>query len=234
MKSTTSEPIRRPVRSYVIREGRLTRGQERALREYWPVFGVEAGPDRGPLDFNSLFGRSGPVVLEAGFGDGGALRRIAETHPAWNLIGVEVHRPGVGNLLLRLARDKLANVRVIRGDAVDVLRHAIPPDSLHRIHLFFPDPWPKKRHHKRRILTAEFAALAASRLIPGTGVFHFASDWDDYAVQALEVLSACPVLENTVASGGYALRPEWRPETRFERRGRRLGHDVRDIMMRRV
>ena len=224
----------RPVRSYVIREGRLTRGQERALRDYWPVYGVDFDTGEPPLDFTRLFGNAGPVVLEIGFGDGGAIRQMALAQPTWNMLGIEVHRPGVGNLLLRLAGEAISNVRVIRGDAVEILTRAIPPDSLHRIHLYFPDPWPKKRHHKRRILSAQFADLAASRLLPGSGVFHFATDWEDYAEQALVTLNACPRLRNTQQPAGYSPRPDWRPETRFEKRGRRLGHVVRDILMRRI
>ena len=223
----------RPVRSYVIREGRLTPGQERALEDHWSAFGVDLQSVEMPIDFSRLFGNRGPVVMEIGFGDGGALREMAQSYPEWNLLGVEVHRPGIGNLLLRLARDGICNVRVVRGDAVELLVQAIAPDSLHRIHLYFPDPWPKKRHHKRRILSAEFADLVASRLVPGSGMFHFASDWEDYAEHALEVLTDCPLLINTDASGGYTPRPAWRPETRFERRGQRLGHQVRDILMRR-
>jgi tRNA (guanine-N7-)-methyltransferase len=160
----------RPVRSYVIREGRLTPGQERALEDHWSAFGVDLQSVEMPIDFSRLFGNRGPVVMEIGFGDGGALREMAQSHPEWNLLGVEVHRPGIGNLLLRLARDGICNVRVVRGDAVELLVQAIAPDSLHRIHLYFPDPWPKKRHHKRRILSAEFADLIASRLVPGSGL----------------------------------------------------------------
>lgn len=241
--STTSLPVnqsnesaakqtRRPVRSFVIREGRLTRGQERALLELWPRFGVDFDRQQ-PLDFNALFGRAAPVACEIGFGDGGALREMAAARPDWNFLGIEVHRPGVGNLMLRLEEAGLTNVRIIRDDAVEVLEHGIALGSLSRLHLYFPDPWPKKRHHKRRILSAHFAALAALRLTPGEGIFHFATDWEEYAEDALETLAGCDLLENVRVDGGYSDRPEWRPETRFERRGLNLGHRVRDILMRR-
>ena len=227
------ERSNRPVRSYVLREGRLTSGQERALEDHWHEYGVDVESSDLPLDFTTIYGNPGPVVMEVGFGDGGALREMAQSNPQWNLLGVEVHRPGIGNLLRCLALDRIDNVRVVRGDAVELLDRAIAPGTLHRIHLYFPDPWPKKKHHKRRILSPEFAELAASRLMPGSGLFHFASDWEDYAAQALEILSACPLMENTEVSGGFAPRPEWRPLTRFEMRGRRLGHKVRDILMKR-
>ncbi len=209
----------------------MTKGQERALETLWTTYGVEAG-DR-PLDLAALFGREAPSVLEIGFGDGGALRALAAARPEWNFLGIEVHRPGVGNLLLRLDRDGIDNVRVMQEDAVRILAHNIPPDSLRRIHLFFPDPWPKKRHHKRRILNPAFADLAASRLEPGEGIFHFATDWEDYAEQGLAVLENCSAFVNAGGTDGYAPRPEWRPETRFERRGLRRGHVVRDILVRR-
>lgn len=229
----SSPKIRRPIRSYVTREGRLTAGQARALEELWPRYGIDRSPGQW-FDFRALFGRNAPVVCEVGFGDGSTLRQMALERPEWNFLGIEVHRPGVGNLLLRLERDDITNVRIVREDAVVVLEQAVPADSLHRFHLFFPDPWPKKRHHKRRILSPGFAELVASRLLPGEGVFHFATDWEDYAAQALAILEDCAALGNVHASGGYAERPDWRPETRFERRGRRLGHNVRDILMRRT
>lgn len=228
--SMPSPKTPRTIRSYVTREGRLTSGQARALTELWPRYGIDRTPGQ-LLDFAALFGRDAPVVCEVGFGDGGTLREMAAKRPEWNFLGIEVHRPGVGNLLLRLERDGITNVRIVREDAVTVLAQAVPTDSLHRFHLFFPDPWPKKRHHKRRILSPGFAELVASRLLPGEGIFHFATDWEDYAAQALAILEDCEALRNVHESGGYAERPQWRPETRFERRGRRLGHNVRDILM---
>lgn len=235
MNQTDDKPAsrtRRPVRSFVIREGRLTRGQERALGELWPIYGIDTASGDS-LDFARVFDRHAPVACEIGFGDGGALLEMATRHPEWDFLGIEVHRPGVGNLMLRLEQTGLTNVRIIRDDAVVVLREWIPADSLARLHLYFPDPWPKKRHHKRRILTADFATLAASRLRPGEGIFHFATDWEEYAAVALQTLEDCAGLENVQGQGGFSDRPEWRPETRFERRGLRLGHRVRDILMRR-
>ena len=202
------------------------------MAELWPRYGIDVHSDQA-LDFPQIFQRDAPVACEIGFGDGGALKEMAAARPEWNFLGIEVHRPGVGNLMLRLEQADISNVRIIRDDAVNILRHVIPADSLSRLHLYFPDPWPKKRHHKRRILSPEFADLAASRLLPGEGVFHFATDWEEYAEAALETLQACESLQNLQPDGGFSDRPDWRPETRFERRGLRLGHRVRDILLRR-
>ncbi len=226
----SSPKTRQPIRSFVTREGRLTAGQARALEELWPRYGIARSPGQ-LFDFQAIFGRNAPVICEVGFGDGSTLRQMALERPQWNFLGIEVHRPGVGNLLLRLERDSITNVRIVREDAVVVLEQAVPANSLHRLHLYFPDPWPKKRHHKRRILSPGFADQVASRLLPGEGVFHFATDWEDYAAHALAILEGCAALRNVHASGGFAERPDWRPETRFERRGRSLGHNVHDILM---
>jgi len=225
-------PHRRPVRSFVLRQGRLTNAQERAFRDLWPRFGADWVPGTA-LDLSGLFGNDRPVTLEIGFGNGESLATQAEQDPESNWLGVEVHRPGLGHLLLEIERRGLKNLRVLRQDAVELLERGIPPGSLERVHLFFPDPWPKKRHHKRRILTPHFADLLARALRPG-GTFHAATDWEPYATQMLEVLGAPESLfENTAGPGQFSPRPASRPLTRFERRGVRLGHPVRDLLLQR-
>jgi tRNA (guanine-N7-)-methyltransferase len=217
----------RRVRSYVLRGGRMGTGQQRALAELGPRYVL---PWRdAPLDFEQVFGRRAPVILEIGFGMGDATAQIAGNRPDTDFLGVEVHEAGVGALLRRIGEQQLANVRIVRHDAVEVLRHMVPPGSLAGVHVFFPDPWHKKRHHKRRLVQPPFVRLVAERLAPG-GVVHFATDWLPYAEQMLQVLGDEPALENTAA--GYAERPAYRPLTRFEARGVRLGHDVRDLLFR--
>ena len=223
----TSRP-HRPVRSYVLRQGRLTEAQSRACERLLPVYGVPYAP--GPLDLAAVFGREAPRILEIGFGMGETTAAIAQAHPENDYLGVEVHTPGVGALLLRIESLGLANVRVIRHDAVDVVEQMLPPECLDGVHVFFPDPWPKKRHHKRRLLQPAFVRLLASRLKPGA-YFHAATDWEDYGMQMLEVLSADPLLVNTAT--GFAPRPESRPLTKFELRGERLGHGGWDLVFRR-
>lgn len=218
---------RHSVRSYVLRQGRLTAAQQRACTELLPQFGI-AYRD-APLDLEQTFGRAAPRILEIGFGMGETTAEIAARHPENDYLGIEVHTPGVGSLLRRLADAGLANVRVIRHDAVEVMRAMIPPASLDGVHIYFPDPWPKKRHHKRRLIQPPFIALLTSRLKVGA-YLHVATDWEDYAQQILEVLSAEPTLANSAP--GFAPRPEWRPRTKFEARGVRLGHRVWDILFR--
>lgn len=214
-----------PIRSYVLRQGRFSRGQQRAYLELLPRFGV---PHSGhPLDFEALFGRRAPVIAEVGFGMGETTAAIAAAHPQNDYLAIEVHSPGVGSLLKQIEALGLSNIRIVQHDAAEVLRDMVPSRSLDGVHIFFPDPWPKKRHHKRRLLQPAFAALLADRLRPG-GYLHVATDWQDYAEQALEVLASVPQLRNTAER--FAPRPESRPETKFERRGRRLGHDVRDLL----
>jgi tRNA (guanine-N7-)-methyltransferase len=214
-----------PIRSYVLRQGRFSRGQQRAYEELLPRFGVPYS--HAPLDFAALFGRVAPVVAEVGFGMGETTARIAAENPQVDYLGIEVHAPGVGSLLRQLEEAALTNVRVISHDAVEVLREMVPPASLDGLHVFFPDPWPKKRHHKRRLVQPAFAELAAQRLRPG-GYLHVATDWEEYAEHVLGVLSATPGLANTAE--GFAPRPASRPETKFERRGLKLGHGVWDIV----
>lgn len=223
-------PIRRKIVSFVRREGRLTASQQRALTELLPRFGVDVGAQPGaPLDLDAIFGRQAPRVLEIGFGDGASLAQMAAAAPEQDFLGIEVHRPGVGHLLLEIERRGLANVRVICADALDVLERRLPPACLDRVQLFFPDPWPKTRHHKRRILQPEFVALVHDRLRPG-GVFHMATDWAPYAGQMLAVMEAAAGFRNRAGPGRYAERPAYRPETKFERRGLRLGHGVWDLV----
>jgi tRNA (guanine-N7-)-methyltransferase len=222
-------PERRPIRSFVLRQGRISGAQRRAHTDLFPAYGVPFSP--AVVDLDRAFGRSAPKILEIGFGMGETTAIIAKEHPENDYLGVEVHTPGVGSLLKRIAELDLKNVRIIQHDAVEVLRHMIPADSLDGVHLFFPDPWPKKRHHKRRLLQGPFLALLASRMKPGATV-HVCTDWEDYARQMLEVLTAEPALENTAPA--YAARPDTRPHTKFERRGLELGHRVWDLVFRRT
>ncbi len=230
-KPATDTAFRRPVRSYVLRAGRLTDGQKRALEELWPRYGVPDGDDL--LDFQALFGNDGPVILEIGFGDGKATWRMAQAYPEENFLGVEVHRPGVGRLLLKLEQEGIMNVRIAREDAVELLHERIPEASLDGVRIYFPDPWPKKRHHKRRIVQPRFVTLLAGKMKPG-GILHLATDWAPYAEYMLEVMQDSPEFENLSPSGTFCPRPEWRPRTKYERRGERLGHEVSDLLFRRV
>jgi tRNA (guanine-N7-)-methyltransferase len=223
-----NDPAHRPIRTYVLRQGRTTAAQARAYRELLPIWGIPFQPT--PLDLERAFGRAAPKVLEIGFGMGETTASIAAAHPEIDYLCVEVHTPGVGSLLNRIAALDLQNVRVIQHDAVEVLERMILPGALDAVHVFFPDPWPKKRHHKRRLVQPAFAALVASRMKPGA-YLHVATDWEDYAEQILGVLSGEPALENTAP--GFAPRPETRPETKFERRGVALGHRVWDVVFRR-
>lgn len=220
-------PYMRPIRSFVKREGKLTKGQQNALDDCWPAFGVDL--DEQQLDFAELFGNNADVVLEIGFGNGLSLADMAENAPETNFFGIEVHRPGVGSLLVQVKQRELQNIRVSQDDAVQVLEQQVPLNSLDRVQIFFPDPWHKKRHHKRRLIQPEFVETLISRLKPN-GVIHVATDWQNYAEHILEVLSANSKLENTAED--YAPKPEYRPETKYERRGLGLGHGVWDLVFR--
>jgi len=224
------EPMGTPrrIRSFVLRGGRMGSGQQRALAELGPRF-VLPYTD-APLDPAAVFGRDAPLVLEIGFGMGDATAEVAAAAPGTNFLGIEVHEAGVGALLRHIGERGLANVRVVRHDAVEVVEHMIPPGALSGVHVWFPDPWHKKRHHKRRLIQPDFVALLASRLAPG-GYLHCATDWEPYAAQMLEVLLAEPALRNT--ADGFAPRPDWRPMTKFENRGLKLGHGVWDLLFRR-
>jgi tRNA (guanine-N7-)-methyltransferase len=212
-----ARPTHRAVRSYVLRAGRITVAQRRALQELWPRFGLAYAPQH--LDLDQVFNRHAPRVMEIGFGDGEALTRLAAQEPGTDFLGVEVHEPGVGHCLLLIEELGLTNVRLIRHDAVEVLREQVPDGVLRQVNLFFPDPWPKKRHHKRRLVQPEFIALLAAKLEPG-GRFHMATDWAPYAEHIATVLAAQPDFEREEISAAA------RSETKFERRGKRLGHDV--------
>jgi tRNA (guanine-N7-)-methyltransferase len=216
---------RRPIRSYVLRQGRVTDAQRRARDDLLPRFGIPFA--RAPLDLDRAFGRGAPKILEIGFGMGDTTADIAGRHPENDYLGIEVHSPGVGALLKRIDEAGLANVRVIQHDAVEVLEHMLPPASFAGVHLFFPDPWPKKRHHKRRLIQPPFVALLASRMKPGA-YLHAATDWEDYAQQILAVFGGEPQLVNT--ADGFAPRPGYRPLTKFEQRGLKLGHRVWDLV----
>ncbi len=220
----------RPVRSYVRRSGRMTPAQRRALDRYLPVYGL---PSERPCDLDEVFGREAPRCAEIGFGMGDALLDIASASPERDYVGVEVYEPGIGRVLHQAAARGLTNLRVIVGDAVEVLARCLPEGSLHEIYLFFPDPWPKKRHHKRRLVNPAFARLVASRLVPG-GRFLLATDWPSYAEHMLEVLAGEPALRNLAGTGRFAPRAPERTLTRFERRAGDLGHTVRDLSFVRV
>ncbi len=220
--------LRRPIRSFVLRQGRFSPAQQRAREALLPRFGVPYAPV--PLDLAATFGRDNPKILEIGFGMGEATAAIAEAQPDRDFLAIEVHSPGVGGLLKLIDEKGLANVRIVQHDAAEVVAHMIASGALAGIHIFFPDPWPKKRHHKRRLLQPGFIHALAQRLAPG-GYLHAATDWEEYASHILAAASADPLLVNTTAS--FAPRPAYRPATKFERRGLRLGHGVWDVVFKR-
>lgn len=217
------------IRSYVIRAGRITEGQRAAFDDCWPRYGLSL--HKGMLDFQATFEREAPRVLEIGFGMGDSLLTMAQQEPDKDFIGIEVHPPGVGRLIKGAADVELSNLRVYMADAIDVLDDCIPPASIDRFQLYFPDPWHKKKHHKRRIVQPAFVEKVRTKLSPG-GVFHLATDWQNYAEHMLAVMEAAPGFSNQVAPGQYAARPEYRPITKFEQRGARLGHGVWDLLYR--
>lgn len=218
----------RHIRSFVLRQGRVSNAQQRAHETLLPAHGIPYAPQL--IDLDTIYGRSAPKILEIGFGMGETTATIATAHPENDYLGIEVHTPGVGSLLKEIGERNLANVRIVQHDAVEVLQHMIAPGTLDGAHIFFPDPWPKKRHHKRRLLQPPLIALLASRMKPGA-YLHTATDWEEYAVQMLQVLSAEPTLLNTAAeAAGFAPRPSYRPQTKFETRGLKLGHCVWDLV----
>lgn len=227
----SNAPSRRSVRSFVIRGGRATVAQQRALDELWPRYGIDL--DAQPLDLEQTFGRRAPRMLEIGFGAGEALLAFAQAHPELDCLGVEVHKPGVGHLLLGAEAAGLRNLRIICHDAVEVLQQQLAPGSIQLIHIFFPDPWPKKRHHKRRLIQPPLVELLARVLAVG-GTLRLATDWEPYAMHMREVIDASKSFANDAADGGFVARNEERPLTRFERRGQRLGHGVWDLSYRRI
>jgi tRNA (guanine-N7-)-methyltransferase len=216
---------RRGIRSFVLRAGRMGSGQVKAMETLGPLYVLPFEP--APLDFDATFARHAPTILEIGFGMGDATAQIAAARPQDNFIGIEVHTPGVGALLQRIQERGLTNLRLLQHDAVEVLRDMIAPGSLAGVHVYFPDPWHKKKHNKRRLIQAEFVRELCTRLAPG-GYLHCATDWQPYAEQMLQVLGAESALANTAA--GYAERPDWRPLTKFENRGIKLGHGVWDLV----
>jgi len=217
------------IRSFVLRQGRMSEAQHRFLDEMMPRVGVPFRPE--PVDLAQVFGRKAPQIVEIGFGMGQATAQIAQARPDDDFVGIEVHAPGVGGLCKLIEEGGITNLRIVQHDAVEVLRDMIPEASLAGVHIYFPDPWPKKRHHKRRLVQGPFVKLIASRLAPG-GYLHCATDWEEYAQQMLEVLSAEPLLANTAE--GFAPKPDYRPLTKFENRGIKLGHGVWDVIFRKV
>ncbi|MDP2963924.1 MAG: tRNA (guanosine(46)-N7)-methyltransferase TrmB [Sulfurimicrobium sp.] len=224
-----TETQHRPVRSFVLRQGRMSKGQTRAYETLMPKFAVPYSV--APLDLALLFGRAAPKILEIGFGMGDSTAKIAQSHPENDYLCIEVHTPGVGSLLKYIDEMGLTNIRIIQHDAVEVMQHMLAPETLDGVHIFFPDPWHKKRHHKRRLIQAAFIALICDRLKPG-GYLHAATDWEEYAAHILDTFRDELRLVNSVSD--YAPRPEYRPLTKFEQRGLRLGHGVWDVIFRKA
>jgi tRNA (guanine-N7-)-methyltransferase len=231
MNEIEIKPFMRRIRSFVRREGRLTTGQQRALDELFPQFGVVQSDQM--LDLSAVFGRKANTVLEIGFGNGTSLAQMAKLNPEMNYLGIEVHGPGVGNLLLQIEQDNISNIRVICADAVEVLGQMIADASLCRVQLFFPDPWHKTKHHKRRIVQPHFVELLRKKLIIG-GVFHMATDWEHYAAHMMSVMNEAEGFENIAGENQYTPKPDYRPLTKFEQRGHRLGHGVWDLIFKKV
>jgi len=225
-----TEKNHRNIRSFVLRKGRLTIAQQNALDELWPYYGIERGET--VLDFDDHFDRSADVILEIGFGNGESTWQMAQQEPEKNFLGIEVHEPGVGHLLMALDKHDIDNVRIACEDAVPFVSQRIADNNLAGVRIYFADPWPKKRHHKRRIIQPEFVGQLA-RCMTKDGILHLATDWQPYAEHMLEVMQSSPDFTNLSASGDYCERPEWRPYTRYEERGERLGHDVRDLLYQR-
>lgn len=223
----TPRPSR--IRSFIRRQGRLTPGQQFALENHWDKYCLNPELD---YNFNEVFGRTAPLIMEIGFGNGESLAKMAAANPEQDFIGIEVHRPGVGHLLMLLEQQGLNNVRIYCHDAIEILQQRIPDHTLAGLHLFFPDPWPKKKHHKRRIVNAEFVGLLVKKLTEG-GYFHAATDWQHYAEWMLDILKAEPCLTNVSPTDDYCERPIYRPLTKFEQRGLRLGHGVWDLIFKR-
>lgn len=224
---TESNPLMRSVRSYVLRTGRITPSQKSAFEFHWPLYGLEISP--GIIDPSKVFKRQAPLVLEIGFGMGESLLTMAQQEPDKNFIGIEVHTPGVGRLLNSIDEHDVQNLRIYRDDALGVLQQCFENQSIDRLQLYFPDPWPKKKHHKRRIVQAKFVELVSQKLKPG-GIFHMATDWQAYAEHMLEVMELSKSFSNTAGPGNFSDRPDFRPTTKFEQRGARLGHGVWDLI----
>jgi len=217
----------RTIRSFVKREGRLTHGQQQAIDSQWPKFGVDYSEKN--LDLSTLFNRDAEIILEIGFGNGDSLWQMAQAHPEKNYFGIEVHRPGLGHLLRLVENSNCENIRLSNKDAIDVLEHQLADNCIDRLQLFFPDPWHKKKHNKRRIVQEKFLKQVARILKPG-GIFHLATDWEDYAMHMLKTLNSSPLFINLSKDNTFVPKPEERPTTKFEKRGQRLGHGVWDLM----
>ncbi len=227
MTDITIEYKKKPIRSYVIRAGRMTEGQKKAFDRWWPRYGLRLA--NGLIDPNEVFEREAPLVLEIGFGMGDSLLQMAKSEPDKNFIGIEVHPPGVGRLINLAGDEEISNLRVYMADAKDVLEDCIPDGAIDRFQLYFPDPWHKKKHHKRRIVQVEFMRLVAQKL-SSKGVAHLATDWEEYAEHMMEVMCAMDEYKNQAPEFQYSETPSFRPETKFERRGERLGHGVWDLL----
>lgn len=230
MNAASTSPRQRPIRSFVLRGGRITDGQRKAFEANWPRYGLNL--EDGVLNYADMFQRKANTVLEIGFGMGDSLLQMAQAAPDSNFIGVEVHPPGVGRLLADIDRQQLANLRIYQADALDVLRQCIADESLSCVQIFFPDPWHKKRHHKRRLIQPEFVELLCAKLV-GNGVLHIATDWQPYAEHCMQVLQASSNLRNCAGADDFSPRPQHRPLTKFEQRGQRLGHGVWDLIFER-
>ena len=229
--SEQTEKFTHRIRSFVKREGRLTKGQAAAVKRQWPVMGLEH--QRAEVDFNQSFGRPAPLVLEIGFGMGHSLVEMAKNDPASNYVGIEVHGPGVGACLMEAEAQGISNLRVVQHDAVEILEDCIADNSLSKVQIFFPDPWHKKRHHKRRLIRPDFVQLLQQKLQPG-GILHLATDWENYAEHMLEVMHSEDGWKNLSSSNDYVPRPDARPLTKFEKRGHRLGHGVWDMQFQKL
>ncbi len=231
MTNSSNDKHHRPIRSFVRREGRITKRQEAAIETLWPRYGIEVGSDlpQSTLDFSVQFARQAPHVVEIGFGMGHSLLAMAQATPSVDFIGIEVHRPGVGSLLADIDKAQINNIRIINHDASEVFAKYIRDASLDGVNIFFPDPWPKKRHHKRRLVQLAFVELLAAKLKQG-GRLHLATDWENYAEQMLEVVSQVPLLINASGAGNFAQDRGGRPQTKFERRGQARGHGVWDLV----
>lgn len=220
----------RQIRSFVLRKGKMTSGQRKAVERLMPIYAFDP---QSTIDFKQLFGNDYPVWLDIGFGNGESIIHAAQLHPEVNFLGIEVHLPGVGHLLMAIEELGLNNVRIIRNDAVDMMQLFMADASLAAVHVYFPDPWHKKRHHKRRIMNQEFLDLVEKKLQPG-GRLHYASDWQPYALEVQELLGNNSWLKNQAADNGFSKRPEWRPVTKFERRGIKLNHGTYDLIMQKI
>lgn len=221
--------LKRAIKSFVLRQGRMTPSQQNAYTKFWPIFGLNI--EEGQINYEKIFKRKAPVVLEIGFGMGGSLLEMAKANPDFDFIGIEVHKPGVGALFSALAQSGLQNIRVYCHDAVEVLAQCIPDHSLQKVLILFPDPWPKKRHNKRRLISQEFIAKLLPKL-EHKGILHLATDWQDYAEQMLEVVSTFSELQNLADDGKFLQGDRLRPLTKFEQRGTKLGHEIFDIVLR--